>query len=197
MVAVITGDIVNSRKGAVEEWIHALKEVLDYYGTEPKDWEIYRGDSFQLAVAPEKAILAAMHIKAAVKQIKLHDVRMAIGIGEEEYSASKITESNGSAYVRSGECFESLKKQTLAIQSGNEAFDQPFNIMLNLSLLTANQWSPVVARVIKTTLENAEKNQEELAQLLGKSQSTVSESLKRGGFDEMMMMNDYYTTQIS
>ena len=197
MIAVITGDIVNSRKGTVETWIHDLKEVLNYYGATPKKWEIYRGDSFQLSVATEKAILAAVHIKAAVKQTKVHDVRMAIGIGEEEYSASRITESNGSAYVRSGECFESLKKQTLAIQSGNQVFDEPFNIMLNLSLLTANQWSPVVAKVIKTTLENADKNQKELAQLLGKSQSTVSESLKRGGFDEMMTMNDYYVTQIS
>jgi predicted XRE-type DNA-binding protein len=166
MIAVITGDIINSRKGEVEKWIYSLKEVLNYYGKEPKDWEIFRGDSFQLSIAPEKAMLAAIHIKSVIKQTKLQDVRMAIGIGEEKYSSSKITESNGSAYIRSGECFESLKKQTLAI-------------------------------MIKTSIENSEKNQKSLAKLLKKSQSTVSEALKRGGFEEIMHMNIFYKSQIS
>tara|TARA_B110000305_G_C19373082_1_gene605540 strand:- start:790 stop:930 length:141 start_codon:yes stop_codon:yes gene_type:complete len=46
MIAVITGDIINSRKGEVERWIGPLKETLNRYGVEPKNWEIYRGDSF-------------------------------------------------------------------------------------------------------------------------------------------------------
>ena len=196
MVAVITGDIINSREGAVAQWINHLKKTLDQYGSEPKDWEIYRGDSFQLSIAPKKAMLAAIHIKLAIKQAKSHDVRMAIGIGEEAYSPSKITESNGSAYVRSGECFESLKKQTLAIKSNNENFDKTFDVMLGLALLTADNWSSTVAKVIKTAIEHPEKNQKTLAHLLGKSQSTVSESLKRGGFEEIMNMNDFYKTQI-
>jgi hypothetical protein len=32
-----------------------LKSVLNAYGNEPKDWEIYRGDSFQLVVDPADA----------------------------------------------------------------------------------------------------------------------------------------------
>jgi hypothetical protein len=197
MTAVITGDIINSREGAVENWINHLKETLNWYGKEPRDWEIFRGDSFQLSITPEKAVLAAIHIKAAIKQTKSHDVRMAIGIGEEEYNPSKITESNGSAYVRSGECFESLKKQTLAIKSDKKNMDLSLDIMLSLSLLTADHWSSTVAKVIKTTIENPEMNQKSVAQLLGKSQSSVSEALKRGGFEEIMSMNTFYKTQIS
>jgi len=196
MKAIITGDIINSREGEVESWLNSLKEILNYYGDEPKDWEIFRGDSFQLSITPEKAMLAAIHVKSAIKQTKLQDVRMAIGIGEEKYNASKISESNGSAYVRSGECFESLKKQTLAIRSNNEEMDQSFNIMLSLSLLTANNWSSTVAEVIKTAIENSEKNQKGLAKLLHKSQSSISEALKRGGFEEIMSMNNFYKTQI-
>ena len=80
MVAVITGDIINSRKGKVESWIDSLKEVLNQYGREPKNWEIYRGDSFQLSLHAEKAILAAIHIKSTIKQSKALDVRIAIGV---------------------------------------------------------------------------------------------------------------------
>lgn len=196
MIAVITGDIINSREGEVDKWLTPLKNILNYYGKEPKEWEVFRGDSFQLSIAPEKAMLAAIHIKSTIKQIKSQDVRMAIGIGEEKYSSLKITESNGSAYIRSGDCFESLKKQTLAIKSNNESLDQSINIMLSLSLLTANNWSSTVAKVIKTAIENSEKKQKYLAQLLHKSQSSVSEALKRGGFEEIMSMNNFYKIQI-
>ncbi|WP_299157073.1 SatD family protein [uncultured Tenacibaculum sp.] len=197
MVAVLTGDIINSRKGDVEAWIHLLKETLNTYGKEPKDWEIFRGDSFQLALDPQKALLAAIHIKATIKQTKTYDVRIAIGIGEESYSSPKITEANGSAYVNSGECFESLKKHALAIKSTNTTLDNTLNTMFKLSLLVTDNWSSVVSKVIKAALENPEKNQKDLASLLNRSQSNISEALKRGGYDEIISMNEFYLKNIT
>ncbi|MBB4119108.1 hypothetical protein GGR32_001404 [Mesonia hippocampi] len=197
MIAVLTGDIINSKKGEVEHWIKPLKNVLNKYGNEPQNWEIYRGDSFQLSLAPEKALLAAIHIKSTIKQTKTHDVRIAIGIGEENYSSDKITESNGIAYVNSGECFEELKKYSLAIKSGNVQLDESLNLMFKLSLLTTDNWSSVVSKVIKTAIEHPEKNQQDLAKLLGRSQSNISEAFKRGGYEEIMSMNEFYVKNIS
>ena len=54
-VAIITGDIIDSRKVKPETWLPALKMALSTYGKEPKHWEIYRGDSFQLEIPSEKA----------------------------------------------------------------------------------------------------------------------------------------------
>ena len=196
MIAIITGDIINSRKGEVQTWLPVLKKVLNQYGQEPSDWEIFRGDSFQLSIAPKNAILAAFHIKSAIKQTKTQDVRMGIGIGKIKYNSNKTTESNGSAYIRSGECFESLKKQTLAIKSYNSELDSILNIMLSLALLSANNWSSTVSEVIKKTIENANTKQKEIAQLLNKSQSGISEALKRGGFEEIMSLNNYYEKQL-
>jgi|TARA_B110000116_G_scaffold260489_1_gene263665 predicted XRE-type DNA-binding protein len=196
MIAIITGDIINSRKGEVQTWLPVLKKVLNQYGQEPSDWEIFRGDSFQLSIAPKNAILAAFHIKSAIKQTKTQDVRMGIGIGKIKYNSNKTTESNGSAYIRSGECFESLKKQTLAIKSDNSELDTILNIMLSLALLSANNWSSTVSEVIKKTIENANTKQKEIAQLLNKSQSGISEALKRGGFEEIMSLNNYYEKQL-
>ena len=45
MKAIITGDIVNSRSVDAKKWLLKLKKVLNLFGNEPKDWEIYRGDS--------------------------------------------------------------------------------------------------------------------------------------------------------
>lgn len=192
MIAIITGDIINSREGKAQEWLPILKSVLNQYGKEPKQWEIYRGDSFQLEVKPAEALKVALHIKASIKQRSNLDARMAIGLGEKEYQAKKITESNGSAFVNSGECFEEQKKQTLAVRSPNTQMDEQINLLLELALLTIDNWSKTTALVVKIALENPMKNQMELANMLKKAQSSISEALTRGGFDEMMRMEKRY-----
>lgn len=196
MVAVITGDITNSRGAEVAEWLPVLKSALSLYGTEPKDWEIFRGDSFQLLLPPEKALLAAVQIKANIKIMKELDVRMGIGLGQQEVEAERISESNGPAFIRSGECFEALNKQQLAIKTSNQEVDETLNLMFSLALLTMDNWTSKMATAIKTTLEHQDKNQLEIAKLLGKSQSSLSESLNRGGFDEVMRLDAYYQKQL-
>ncbi|MEQ6122302.1 SatD family protein [Reichenbachiella sp. MALMAid0571] len=196
MTAVITGDVINSRMEKASEWLPLLKGVLNQYGSTPSQWEIFRGDSFQLELEPEEALRAAMHIKTGVKQATHLDVRIAIGIGEKTHQAKKITESNGSAFVHSGECFETLKKQTLAIKSPNPELDETINLLLALALLTMNNWSTVTSLAVKTALENPQKNQKELAALLSKSQSNISETLKRAGFEEITRLEEKYRTLI-
>ncbi len=197
MIAVLTGDVIDSRTGKVTDWLTPLKAVLNQYGQSPLQWEIYRGDSFQLVLKPKDALLAAIHLKAVIKQTNVQDVRLGIGLGEETHKAKKITESNGSAYVRSGECFESLKKQTIALKSGTPEKDEEINLMLSLALLTANNWSKTVAEVITCAIEHPHKNQKEIAQLLKKSQSSISEALSRGGYEEIMSLNRFYQMQHS
>ena len=196
MTAVITGDIINSRKQPATKWLPLLKEILSGYGKSPAQWEIYRGDSFQLNLPPEKALLAAIHIKAGIKKIKDLDVRMAIGIGEQDHKAKKVSESNGSAFVRSGEGFDALKKQNMGIFTGDPEENELFNLLLNLALLPMNSWSTTVAEAIQTALENPNKSQTQLAQILGKSQSSLSEALKRGAYDEISRLEEFYRKKI-
>ncbi len=196
MIAIITGDIINSTEDDSTQWLSLLKQVLNRYGKSPEKWEIFRGDSFQLEVEPKNALLTAFHIKACLKQTGSRDVRMAIGIGEATHKAARISESNGSAYVRSGESFEELKKQTLAIRTENEDIDETINLMLQLALLISDNWSSAVATIITASIENPEKSQNELAKLLNKSQSSVSEAMSRGGYSEMMKVNHYYSKRI-
>lgn len=197
MIAVITGDIVNSRTTAATKWQPILKKVLNQYGKTPKEWEIYRGDSFQLCVSPDIAFTAALHIKSSIKQIAALDVRMSIGIGTIDNRASKLTASTGSAFTRSGESFDILKRQTLAIASGNAEIDETLNLMFGLALLSINNWSETVAAIIKTSIEHPQKNQSELAELLQKTQSSISEALKRGGYEEVKKLEQYYKNKIA
>ncbi|PKV50944.1 SatD family protein [Aquimarina sp. MAR_2010_214] len=196
MISILTGDIINSRERAPQQWIPLLKKVFEKYGSEPNQWEIYRGDSFQIEIPIEQALEVVFLIKATIKQCKPLDVRIAIGIGEKTYTSKKITESNGDAFERSGECFENLKKQNIAIKSPWEEFDSTINLMLRLALLTMNDWKPAYSSIVKTALENPKKTQKQLAELLGKTQSTVSEGLKRSGYEEMSQLISYYINYI-
>ncbi len=196
MIAILTGDIKNSTGHEVLKWMPLLKQALNRYGKEPKQWEIYRGDSFQLAVSPEKAIEAAIYIKASLKQKRGVDVRLGIGLGQIDYSSEKITESNGEAFVNSGKCFEGLKKQNLGLKSPNTTFDQHINLLLELALLTMDNWTPAISKTVKNAIENPKLNQKELAAILNKSQGNISEELNKAGFDEVQKMIQFYTTQL-
>lgn len=197
MIAVITGDIINSRGQAPKEWLPQLKQELAKVGKTPKDWEIFRGDSFQLQVAPIDALVTALKIKATLKQYKKLDVRMGIGIGAVTYKASKITESNGEAFLNSGKCFEELKKQTLAFKTPWKEFTETLNLMLVLVELTANSWTSNTALILKTFLDNRDKTQKEIAAILNKKQGNISASLKRGGADELKKLMEFYTKKIN
>src|SRR5690606_32355369 len=136
MIAIITGDIINSDRYAASEWMEILKKYLGRQGETPGDWEIYRGDEFQIRTTPARALPMAIQIKALIKSIKNLDVRMGIGLGSETFVGSSVSQSNGKAYQRSGRIFETLKehKLNLAIVTGDDDKDDTFNLMLKLAL---------------------------------------------------------------
>ena len=192
MYAVITGDVKDSQEVSPEKWLPSLKEVLNQFGREPIDWNIYRGDSFQLVMAPAEAMRASLMIKASMRKFGGLDVRMGIGLGEEEFKGDKVSESNGDVYIKSGKSFDELKKVTMSVKSGNEEKDKLFNYMLELALLRMNEWPPATASVVYAQLKYPDLIQSQLAKKLKKSQSSVSEALSRAGFDEIIRLKDFF-----
>ncbi|MGO4822590.1 MULTISPECIES: hypothetical protein [unclassified Flavobacterium] len=198
MTSIITADIINSRKRSPSIWMDGLKKVLNRFGTTPKQWEIYRGDEFQLEVNnPEDSLLVAFHIKAYLKSVQL-DVRISIGFGDKTYVADTISESNGSAFVRSGLLFDTLKQQknNLAIQTSNAAFDEEINLMLRLAMTFMDSWLVQSSEFALVTLENPTLSQEEIGLLLHINQAAVSRRRTRAKFDLVMDLERYFRKKI-
>ena len=190
MTGVITGDIINSRGlENPNSWMSGLKELLETIGPGPETWDIYRGDSFQVEVKqPELLFLTALRIKATIKSVKRIDVRLAIGIGEKQFAADRITESNGEAFLYSGELYEKLKNEKLnmAIRSPWPDWDTEMNLYFKLALIAMDQWKSKTAELVKVVLSNPEKGQQEIGDLLAIQQAAVSQGLKRAHLHELI-----------
>ncbi len=200
LTSVITGDIVSSRTASNAHWLPALNKALSYEGKSPETWQVYRGDSFQVEVRdPATALLAAIRIKAAVKAVDRIDVRMAIGIGEKKYASKNVVESDGEAFVRSGEKFESLKKlrQTLAIKSPWPDLDRSMNVCFRLACIPMDSWSPGSAQLVLMLVTQENLTQKTIAGQLGVTQPSVSERQNRSHYDEIMDLEKLYREKIA
>ena len=193
MRAIITGDIINSQETDSENWLPKLKELLGKWGKTPTDWEVYRGDEFQIKCSIDDVFWKALSIKSLIKQFENLDVRIAIGIGEEQYSSEKITESNGTAYVNSGRLLNEIKNEgkTFAIKTPNEGINADFNILFKWSSLDFDSWTVAVSEIVHLLMMDKNLTQDDLAKKLNISQSSVSQRIKRSNFD-LILETDYY-----
>ena len=198
MICIITGDIIGSRK-IKDSWLLSLKNALKVVSKQNNKWEIYRGDSFQVEVETENAIKTAAYLKACIRINKPADVRMGIGIGDIKSKRKKLSESSGDAFVNSGAAFDSLKqaKVNLAIKTDFLDFDEEINVMIKLSLIAMDSWGIVAAEMVKLALEHENVLQSELAVLSGRTQSLVSEALKRARYSELMEMDKLYRKKLN
>jgi hypothetical protein len=198
MNCIITGDIKGSRKAKTVNWLEGLKKIFLQLGKTPSDWEIYRGDEFQLEVQNcEVALLTAFQIKAYLRSIKL-DARMSIGFGDKTFKAKKISESNGSAFVHSGLGFENLKKHkiNLSVNSSNPVFDKEMNLILKLGLSFMDNWLAQPAEFVLITIQNPTLSQEEIGLKLGINQAAVSRRRKRANFDLVLEINNAFVEKL-
>lgn len=199
MVAVITGDIIASRKLVNQDkWLLPLKNLLATWGDSPKNWELVRGDFFQVEINNiEEVLKKALEIKALIKKVQpvdehkkasTIDVRLAIGIGEKNYTGESISESNGTAFINSGDKFDLLKKEnvTLGVKSPWKEFDEEINLYLKLAGIFMDKWTVSSAELMQIILNNPKITQEEIGKKLGIKQSGVSRRWNRANVNEIL-----------
>jgi len=201
MTSVITGDIIKSKAQANPEvWITTLKKALSKLESDHSNWKIYRGDSFQIEIEDVmRSFEAALYIKSCIKMIRGLDVRIAIGIGNKTYQGKNVSESNGEAFIFSGETFESLKKekQNLKIKTKDTALNKELNLYFKLALISMDNWTVNSAEIVKLSLEQPKALQQELAVQVGTNQNAISKRQKRASLDAILELDKLYQQKLS
>ena len=200
MTSVITGDIIKSRNIKDQNiWMEQLKYALNMLSSDKSYYEIYRGDSFQYECRDiYNSFKHAVYIKSCIKTIKGLDVRISIGIGTKDYEGNTVSESNGEAFVRSGETFETLKKEkvNLKVKTRDFNLNEELNLYFKLALIAMDNWTTNSAEIVKLSIENPTMIQAELAKLIGISQDAVSKRQKRAYLDEILELDKLYRQKI-
>ncbi|MEX0987235.1 MAG: hypothetical protein WD052_07135 [Bacteroidales bacterium] len=217
MKAVITGDIVKSSYiSEPAKLIKSLKLILnemDQLGIiERRMWEIFRGDSFQLVTAPEKALLASLVLRSGLQGgvyrlapplivedmlNETMDVRLSIGIGAVGELSDHLSESYGAAFTISGKMLEYIARDELKllITTTDESLNKHFEVICRLTDIIISDWSENSSQAVYRNLL-MDETQQETAGFLGISQSSVQNRLKIAHLDEIHHILAYFEEQI-
>lgn len=199
-IAVITGDVISSRQSGPEVWMPALKSILARFGEQPSDWEIHRGDAFQLMIeTPSLALSTAMAIKAGFKSTPGLDLRMAIGIGSLSFRSKRVGESSGDAFIHSGALVDKLDNMhtTLAVSSPWADFDDDVNPSLALAAALMDRWLPSYAESIAAYLAEPELTQQQLGDKLGIAQNTLSERQTKAYRRQLVKFEEIFRNKLN
>lgn len=195
MKAVLTGDLIQSRKLDNEHIDKVLKELDQTFEEIQKRIltmkgaiEIYRGDSFQVLIhEPHLALKVALIIKARLlsllgdSKIK-SDARIAIGIGTVRLHNSKIVESQGEAFELSGNELDRMVKgsMNLSIKTPWNEPNEEFKVNCLFADSILQNWSAKTAESVFRYLLYGE-TQEKQAAYFKVSQPAISKRLYSQG----------------
>jgi DNA-binding CsgD family transcriptional regulator len=184
-VSVITGDLVNSRQSDTTHYLSGLNALLSQLQQAKliEQFEIFRGDAFQAVAEPQSGLLLAVYIRIALKAMDAQrwDARIAVGLGTKQAQSAGY----GSAFVNSGQALDGLMKNCrLALKNDNDQTNAIVSDLLPMLDHVVSRLSQTEARIVQARIF-ATSNQE-VAEKLQKAASTVSATLKRAAYEEIM-----------
>ncbi|WP_337261630.1 MULTISPECIES: hypothetical protein [unclassified Serratia (in: enterobacteria)] len=184
-ISVITGDLANSQQVDTASYIAHLDKLLSelQQAKRLQQYDIFRGDSFQIVSTPEQGLLLAVYIRIALRAANAAhwDARLAIGLGTQQ---AKNT-GYGSAFLNSGNSLDNMAKNCyLALKTDNEKINGIVSDLLPMLDHVIGRLSQSEAKIVQARMFTG--TNKSVAAALQKATSTVSATLKRAAFDEMM-----------
>ncbi|MCE8026581.1 MULTISPECIES: hypothetical protein [Halomonadaceae] len=196
-IAVLTGDLVDSRKASDPQRLFqvldtAIEAITVRYGGQS---ERYRGDGFQIALPdPTVAMPAAVLLRAAlIRHSEEHqrwDARIAVAIGQDAWQpGQRVTEASGEVFVRSGQTLDTMSEGTahLALSLVEEPNSECLALLTRFVDDLLDGWSRYSAETVYLSLWH-EESQQALAKRLGISQPSVHKRLRAARW---ALLDDY------
>ena len=179
--AVLTGDLIGSRKAGQQATECAIAAIAETAGQMGAPFTRYRGDGWQvLLVQTELSLRLALIITARLRALNAPLTRFAIGIGEIAATrAPSLGAETGKAFVISGETLDQMPKRAeFAIASMTRKLDDMTLAAARLADQVARKWTPQQAEAMVMALDPAEPSGQSIARSLGISPAAASYRLQ-------------------
>ena len=205
IVSVLTGDIVNSSK-IPDAGVSLMKSLNKFLNQQKKNYpdikfEIYRGDAFQIVLfQPELTIKLATLIRTFVissspTPTQRYDVRISIGLGTADKLDSKVTLSNGQAFIFSGHGLDKIKiKERLVFKSGDEQLNSDMFISTTALSVIISQWTLKRAKIALAMMLG--ESREDICKKFKILTTTLSTSLRGSNYSEMQKIIEWSEDRI-
>lgn len=219
IVAVITGDIVNSQEidKATRESLYT--SIDDFAKSLKRKWvdryERFRGDSIQCSVnSLPQALRAAMLVRCFVMSYTSplkkkrqtakgylatqFDIRLSIGIGMVDFiNEKKLSSSDGEAFVLSGQSLDNLKKSSerMVLRTNDDEVNKEWEILLSLMDAVMQKWTLNGAELALQKLSG--KKDDEIAQQLGVSLPAIAQRKKNAQWGAINKAIEYFEAKFS
>lgn len=188
--AVFTGDIVKSTEmdtptlEAVFDALRAASVQIEGWQGAPAPFVRFRGDGWQMALAPRFALRAALVVRARVRANgKGISTRIGIGIGAGDLGGTALAAADGPAFVASGHALDTMKRAPLlAAPEGPVAL----RTALPLADVIASGWTPKQAEVTAVLLDLQPPTQDVLAKSLGRSRQATQKQAEGAGLAALL-----------
>lgn len=197
--AIFTGDIVKSTAmtraelGAVFARLDDAADAVATWQSQPTRMTRFRGDGWQMAVAPQFTFRAALVLRAAVRRCgKTADTRFGIGLGDAHFAGDDLSRADGTALVRSGHALDAMPRARRM-----NAPDAPLGLRAALPLADriAGRWTIRQADVAYYMLAPEPPVQASLAQQFDLTQQSVQGHVDAAGIDELREVCDILEEQ--
>ncbi|WP_425098360.1 hypothetical protein [Tropicibacter sp. S64] len=206
--AVLTGDLVSSRKqdsAAVDRAMQILREAVAGF---PEDWRMpseafvfdrHRGDGWQVFLPQgEMALRTALRLIAALtKEPDLSlSTRIGVGLGKARVPPSRdLGAAHGAAFTDAGDVLDGMDRQQKL------AFPWPIGLsMLAIAGLLdwqSQNWTAAQAEALYEALRNQTPTQEEIARQFGVSRQAVQIRLSKAGSHAILEAVYAFESQIA
>ncbi|MFO7649144.1 MULTISPECIES: hypothetical protein [Halomonas] len=184
-LAVITGDIIDSRRIQPAEALSraldaALEGLTERFGACTSR---YRGDGFQLALAPQHAMEAAVLLRASLirhsSREQRWDARLAVAVGPADGWTPQqgIAEASAPPFVASGLALDALPEDQHLVLNPGAPPSGCLALLVRYLDEMIEGWTPAAAEVVAQMLCHAD-SQQALANRLGISQPAVHKRLR-------------------
>ena len=186
--AVITGDLIDSRKAGADATETAIAAISAAAATASAPFARYRGDGWQvLLLHPESALRFILLVTARLRSCNAPLSRFAIGIDQiSARRASSLSAETGKAFVLSGEVLDTLpRRSTLGIASTTRQISGMTRATARLADQIARKWTQEQAEAMVLALSPDAPSGAEIAKALNISAAAASYRLQGASWWEI------------